>query len=102
DEKNSVVRHTLTFKEGFNEKPVKKEYYNQIGCELKTSPSVFEFKLPTVFDNYQSEEQSPKEEPVNSSDNYPANEPAANEVKEEVNFEDQLLKLRSVSFVLKN
>ena len=27
-----------------------------------------------------------EEEPVNSFDNYPANEPAANEVKEEVNF----------------
>lgn len=93
-EKNTVIRHTLDLQEESHEEPVEKEDDNQFGFELKTSPSVFEFKLPTVFDNYQSEEQSPKEEPVNSFDNYPANEPAANEVKEEVNFEDQLLKTK--------
>lgn len=95
-EKSSIIRHTLDLQEDSTEEQIEKEEDNQFGFELRTSPSVFEFKLPTVFDNYQTEEQpesSTDEPPVRSANNDAAPE-AAHVVKEEVNFEDQLLKTK--------
>jgi len=92
-----VVRHTLEMHEDIAQEELAAENENNYGFELKTSPSVFEFKLPTVFDAY--EQTNPEvESEVNqiidrnsssvSTDNYV-------EVKEEeTNFEDQLLKTK--------
>lgn len=96
NEKSSVIRHTLDLQEENIEEQAEKEEDNQFGFELKTSPSVFEFKLPTVFDNYQAEEQTnnAKEEETPSRFGNFATEQVIPEVKEEVAFEDQLMKTK--------
>ncbi len=88
-----IVRHTLDVQDDFVEE--KEENH---GFELKTSPSVFEFKLPTVFDAY---EEKVDEEVTNQvshivSSSTPAGHVGGSTVKveEEVNFEDQLLKTK--------
>ncbi|MGH2624245.1 MAG: cell division protein FtsZ, partial [Sphingobacterium sp.] len=48
-----VIRHTLEFESAAEQEEVEEDK-NPHGFELKTSPSMFEFKLPTVFDVYQS------------------------------------------------
>ena len=96
-----VVRHTLDL----NEQEVEEqEPQDNHGFELKTSPSMFEFKVPTVFDSYQQQqsagapEQSAYQQPSN---NYtaPSNTIAAPSAledakAEEANFEDQLMKTK--------
>ncbi|SKB93128.1 cell division protein FtsZ [Sphingobacterium nematocida] len=89
-----VVRHTLDVQDDFVEE--KEENH---GFELKTSPSVFEFKLPTVFDAYEEKVDEEVESQVNnivSSSAAPTMNVASTTVKveEEVNFEDQLLKTK--------
>lgn len=89
-----IVRHTLDVQDDFVEE--KEENH---GFELKTSPSVFEFKLPTVFDAYEEKVDEEVESQVNnivSSNAVPATNVASTSVRveEEVNFEDQLLKTK--------
>lgn len=89
-----VVRHTLDVQDDFVEE--KEENH---GFELKTSPSVFEFKLPTVFDAYEEKVDEEVESQVNnivSSSAAPTTNVASTTVRveEEVNFEDQLLKTK--------
>ena len=89
-----IVRHTLDVQDDFVEE--KEESH---GFELKTSPSVFEFKLPTVFDAYEEKVDEEVESQVNnivSSNATPTTSIASSTVRveEEVNFEDQLLKTK--------
>ena len=88
-----IVRHTLDVQDDFVEE--KEENH---GFELKTSPSVFEFKLPTVFDAYEEKVDEEVESQVNNivSSSTPLSNVANTTVKveEEVNFEDQLLKTK--------
>ena len=92
----NVVRHTLDVEEDFSaEEPTAED---NGGFELKTSPSVFEFKLPSVFDAYEEKVNPEIEEEVNNivETNYVSNytESIAKVEEEEVNFEDQLLKTK--------
>ncbi|ERJ58215.1 cell division protein FtsZ [Sphingobacterium paucimobilis] len=91
-----IVRHTLDMQDDFVEE---KEESN--GFELKTSPSVFEFKLPTVFDAYEEKVDQEVENQVNdivspfaSTPATPSVTSATVKVEDEVNFEDQLLKTK--------
>src|SRR5690606_8661725 len=59
----NVVRHTLDVQEEFT---ASEQVEDNGGYELKTSPSVFEFKMPTVFDSYQEEVNEQIEEEVNN------------------------------------
>ncbi|MGN0003000.1 MAG: cell division protein FtsZ [Sphingobacterium composti] len=90
----NVVRHTLDVQEDFaSEESVE----DNGGFELKTSPSVFEFKLPTVFDAYEEKVNEEVEEEVNNivEANHVSNVSQTTvKVEEEVNFEDQLLKTK--------
>ncbi|WP_166332139.1 cell division protein FtsZ [Sphingobacterium chungjuense] len=103
DQEAHVVRHTLDL----NEQEVEEqEPQDNHGFELKTSPSMFEFKVPTVFDSYQQPQSLGAQESSQpayqqSANNYtaPSNTiatPAAlEEAKvEEANFEDQLMKTK--------
>ncbi|MCI0921657.1 cell division protein FtsZ [Sphingobacterium rhinopitheci] len=86
-----VVRHTLDLTDEIAEEPTQTE---SNGFELKTSPSMFEFKLPTVFDAY---DEKVNEEIVSEvSTIVDANAAAASttQANEPVNFEDQLLKTK--------
>ena len=59
------------------------------GFELKTSPSVFQFELPTVFDAYQHASVNPIE--VN---NTVEESTISTHIEEPASFEDQLLKTK--------
>lgn len=83
-----VVRHTLDVQDDFVE-----EKEDNHGFELKTSPSVFEFKLPTVFDAYEEKVDEEVESQVNNIVS-PSLNTATIKIEEEVNFEDQLLKTK--------
>lgn len=95
-ESSNVIRHTLDLQGDFNAEEEKQE--DNGGFQLKTTPSVFEFKLPTVFDAYEekkNERVEDVEQPVEHKFEAPATTTAnANKVEEEVNFEDQLLKTK--------
>ena len=88
-----IVRHTLDVQDDFVEE--KEENH---GFELKTSPSVFEFKLPTVFDAYEEKVDEEVASQVNNivTSSIPTTHVGGSTVKveEEVNFEDQLLKTK--------
>jgi len=92
---DEVVRYTLE-DDAASENTVEEEDDTH-GFELKTSPSVFEFKLPTVFDTYEQNNAEVEHE-VNSivNEDMPSAMVTENtvEVKEDVNFEDQLLKTK--------
>lgn len=95
-QESNVVRHTLDVEEDFSAEETAQD---NGGFELKTSPSVFEFKLPTVFDAYDEKINEQVEEEVNNivdttfTSNF-ANTTKVEKVEEEVNFEDQLLKTK--------
>lgn len=93
EEEPQVVRHTLDFA---NEQDVEAEEVNSHGFELKTTPSVFEFKLPTVFDAYGQAASAQEEEEVQETtlSNSFFTTTQIEEKKEESNFEDQLLKTK--------
>lgn len=92
EEEPPVVRHTLDFA---NEQDVEAEEVNSHGFELKTTPSVFEFKLPTVFDAYGQAASAQEEEEVQETlSNSFFTTTQIEEKKEESNFEDQLLKTK--------
>ncbi|MBD1432817.1 cell division protein FtsZ [Sphingobacterium sp. DN00404] len=91
-EEPEVIRHTLSLEE-----PEQEEAAEESGFELKTSPSVFEFKLPSVFDVYNKEaqgvEETEKAENINTVREEPVAqaEPAS---EKEIDFEDQLMKTK--------
>ncbi|MBD1429690.1 cell division protein FtsZ [Sphingobacterium litopenaei] len=93
-QESNVVRHTLDVQE---EITAEENTEDNGGFELKTSPSVFEFKLPTVFDAYDEKVNEEVEEEVNNivetnhTSTFTHN---TVKVEEEVNFEDQLLKTK--------
>lgn len=84
-----VVRHTLDLNQEVEEE---RDQHEPNGFELKTSPSLFEFKLPTVFDAY---EEKVNEEVSNIIDTTVSSSVVSiPQVEEAVNFEDQLLKTK--------
>lgn len=107
-EEPQVIRHDLGFDRGYEEEPTADEN----DFQLKTSPSVFQFQMPTVFDSYSSSSSSTpeyEEKPTFSSST--ANEQiSVPQVEEEqVSFEDQLvrtkeriLRLKELSMKLKS
>ena len=96
DNSDKIIRHTLEFDNSSEIEEVEEDS-NPHGFELKTSPSLFEFKLPTVFDAYKPAADQ-EEEPSFSneiSEQFPVAEEVLEEAKkEEINFEDQLLKTK--------
>ncbi|MFZ4260830.1 cell division protein FtsZ [Sphingobacterium sp. HJSM2_6] len=85
-----LIRHTLEMDQTSDMEEVEEDP-NPHGFELKTSASLFEFKLPTVFDAYQSTAQEEQE----LEEFQPKAELELEEAKiEESNFEDQLLKTK--------
>ncbi len=96
-EKNDsqIVRHTLELDDNSDVEEIEEDP-NPHGFELKTSPSLFEFKLPTVFDTYKptEEKEEPTPEPVNEVVQPKAEIELEEAKKEETNFEDQLLKTK--------
>lgn len=86
-EEPEVIRHTLSLEE-----PEQEETQEESGFELKTSPSVFEFKLPSVFDTYSNEVQG-VEEVENTAQDEPAAQ-AETAPEKEIDFEDQLMKTK--------
>ncbi len=94
---DKIIRHTLEF-DNTSDMDEVEEDANPHGFELKTSPSLFEFKLPTVFDAYKpaAEQEEPAEEIQNEiEEQFPVAEVELEEAKkEEINFEDQLLKTK--------
>lgn len=92
-QESNVVRHTLDIEEDFSAEEAAQD---NGGFELKTSPSVFEFKLPTVFDAYEEKINEHVEEEVNNivDTTHTSTFTNTTKVEEEVNFEDQLLKTK--------
>ena len=101
---NKVVRHTLDVEEKEVEA---QEPEDNHGFELKTSPSMFEFKVPTVFDSYQQPENEMPQEIAPQQTTFrpqPAQPVVNNQVNqssqleeakaEEASFEDQLMKTK--------
>lgn len=90
-----VIRHTLQLEE---EPQAEEPTEDQYGFEVKTSPSMFEFRVPTVFDSYPSAEEKPSEAPspqANQFNEVPAFSAGVSApVGEEENFEDQLMKTK--------
>jgi len=89
-EEPEVIRHTLSLEE-----PEQEDTQEESGFELKTSPSVFEFKLPSVFDTYNKETQD--EEEAEKTENIAKEEPVAQvetTPEKEIDFEDQLMKTK--------
>lgn len=91
NEEPQIIRHTLSFEEPQQEEEVKSEVG---GFELKTSPSMFEFKLPSVFDGYDNkvEKQVEEEAPVARSTFNDVSSSAVD--TKEIDFEDQLMKTK--------
>lgn len=89
-EEPEVIRHTLSLEE-----PEQEETQEESGFELKTSPSIFEFKLPSVFDAYNKE--TPGVEETEKVENIAKEEPVAqveSTPEKEIDFEDQLMKTK--------
>ncbi|SJN30841.1 Cell division protein FtsZ [Sphingobacterium sp. JB170] len=92
-EEPQIIRHTLSFDDP--EDVSEKEDDTQ-GYELKTSPSVFEFKLPSVFDNYNAKDEGTKEEsaPLEKMQSESAASASIEQDNKEIDFEDQLMKTK--------
>ncbi|WDF67905.1 cell division protein FtsZ [Sphingobacterium oryzagri] len=91
-EEPQVIRHTLSFEEPQQEEEVKSEVG---GFELKTSPSMFEFKLPSVFDPFEHKQEKAEEEaPAPAARNTFNDVSAAAPETKEIDFEDQLMKTK--------
>ena len=92
-QESNIVRHTLDIEEDVVAEDTAQD---NGGFELKTSPSVFEFKLPTVFDTYEDKINEEVEEEVKDivDTTYTSTFANTTKVEEEVNFEDQLLKTK--------
>ncbi|WP_437921989.1 cell division protein FtsZ [Sphingobacterium sp. LRF_L2] len=92
NEEPQIIRHTLNFEEPAQEEEIEETIG---GFELKTSPSVFEFKLPSVFDAFDKSTEPTGAEQVAPTQNT-FNEPTNSIVAEpkEMDFEDQLMKTK--------
>lgn len=92
-QESHIVRHTLDVEEDV---AAEETVQDNGGFELKTSPSVFEFKLPTVFDAYEDKVNEEVEEEIKDivDTTYTSTFVNTTKVEEEVNFEDQLLKTK--------
>jgi len=93
-----VVRYTLDTEEKVGNDSTNES--NAPDFKLKTTASVFEFKLPTVFDTYEQPNEDVEHEvnsiidnKASSSDTFEANTYTEEKV-DDVNFEDQLLKTK--------
>jgi len=98
----NLIRHTLELEDSNDVEEVEEDP-NPHGFELKTSPSIFEFKLPTVFDAYKTNEEpeevapqahAPIQSPVQAEPQPKAEVELEEAIKEESNFEDQLMKTK--------
>ncbi|PRD47918.1 cell division protein FtsZ [Sphingobacterium haloxyli] len=87
-EEPEVIRHTLNLEE-----PEQEETQDS-GFELKTSPSVFEFKLPSVFDTYDKPKDIEDTSDLASSVNEEPTAQVEIASEKEIDFEDQLMKTK--------
>ncbi|GGH31751.1 cell division protein FtsZ [Sphingobacterium alkalisoli] len=85
-----VIRHTLEVQNTAEEE----KDQDLGGYELKTSPSMFEFKLPTVFDTYENTNEETTDDVQHNVESPVQNNFVEIEEKEESNFEDQLMKTK--------
>ncbi len=93
NEEPQVIRHTLSFDEPEQEEEAPVQ--NNGGFELKTSPSMFEFKLPSVFDAYgATPDKEVEQETAPLARNTFNDAPAVPLEPKEVDFEDQLMKTK--------
>lgn len=93
-EEPEVIRHTLRMEE-----PEHEETKEESDFELKTSPSMFEFKLPSVFDSYDKKANEAEEIETPKEERIAREEPVAQTQVEptpekEIDFEDQLMKTK--------
>ncbi|TJZ50810.1 cell division protein FtsZ [Sphingobacterium olei] len=86
-----VIRHTLETQNAAEEEEREQDLG---GYELKTSASMFEFKLPTVFDTYENINEEVAEDVQHIVESPVRNQFVEIEEKEESNFEDQLMKTK--------
>src|SRR5699024_4586050 len=95
---SKIVRHTLQMEDEMSEEESEP---NEEEFELKTKPSVFEFKLPTVFDDYEKSNEDGTE--LSENDRHAASNEGS--LKKEIgkentaasndaNFEERLLKTK--------
>lgn len=90
-----IIRHTLQL----NDEPKAEEpEEDQYGFEVKTSPSMFEFRVPTVFDSFSSAGETAANAPQ-KQDDQPTEASgfasgAGAPANEDANFEDQLMKTK--------
>ncbi|MBE8715470.1 cell division protein FtsZ [Sphingobacterium hungaricum] len=82
-----IIKHTLDFNDASEEEETKED---NSGFELKTTASSFEFKLPSVFDSYENTTKQ-DEEIEHATNQVIAQE---EDRKEDVSFEDQLMKTK--------
>ncbi|MEN5087548.1 cell division protein FtsZ [Sphingobacterium faecium] len=107
-EENAIIRHELNFEEVVEEESLSMQKGNDF--QLKTSPSVFQFQMPTVFDEYAAGSVSAQEEQNSNFSASVNNKAEIEQVEEEqVSFEDQLvrtkeriLRLKELSMKLKS
>lgn len=105
-EEPQVIRHDLGFDGGYEEETS----FGDNDFQLKTSPSVFQFQMPTVFDSYTTPSASAYEEKPTFSSSTTNEQVEVPQVEEEqVSFEDQLvrtkeriLRLKELSMKLKS
>jgi len=95
---SKIVRHTLQMEDEMSEEESEP---NEEEFELKTKPSVFEFKLPTVFDDYEKSNEDGTE--LSENDRHAASNEGSlkKEIEKEntaasndANFEERLLKTK--------
>ncbi|AIM36042.1 cell division protein FtsZ [Sphingobacterium sp. ML3W] len=107
-EENTIIRHELNFEEVIEEETSAQHKGNDF--QLKTSPSVFQFQMPTVFDDFSTNSVSPQEDQNSNFSASVNNRAEIEQVEEEqVSFEDQLvrtkeriLRLKELSMKLKS
>lgn len=100
-----IIRHTLDMDGASSDE--NEEDYDNSGFELKTKASIFEFQLPTVFDDYETpaenveqknhpleEEPRTQQTQSNSFQNTVREENQEVEEENESNFEERLLKTK--------
>ncbi|MDF2518940.1 MAG: cell division protein FtsZ [Sphingobacterium sp.] len=105
-EEPQVIRHDLGFDGAYEEETS----FAESDFQLKTSPSVFQFQMPTVFDSYTAPSSSDYDERPTFSSSTTNEQIEVPQVEEEqVSFEDQLvrtkeriLRLKELSMKLKS
>ncbi|WP_343565529.1 cell division protein FtsZ [Sphingobacterium sp.] len=105
-EEPQVIRHDLGFDGAYEEETS----FAESDFQLKTSPSVFQFQMPTVFDSYTAPSSSDYDERTSFSSSTTNEQVEVPQVEEEqVSFEDQLvrtkeriLRLKELSMKLKS